>query len=44
MSEQKKKDVWQAIISAIISILTALLASSCTLMCIGVTPFSGLVG
>lgn len=44
MDAQKKKNVIQAIISAIISILTALAASSCTLACIGCVPFRGLLG
>lgn len=43
MSDEKKAQVWRAIVNAVISILTALLASSCTLMCIGHVPFSGLM-
>lgn len=44
MSPEQKKKIGQAIINAIISILTALLASSCTLVAIGRTPFGSLVG
>lgn len=40
MSPEKKKNVIQAIISAVISILTALLASSCTLVIVGNRPWA----
>lgn len=47
MSDEKKKSLTQAIINAVIAILTALFASSCTCLALGTTPFrmvSGFVG
>lgn len=44
MNAEKKQKVWQAIINAVISVLTALLAASCTVAALGGTPFSSLVG
>lgn len=43
MDEKTKKEIVKIIINAILAVVTALCASSCTLLACGRTPFGGLL-